>query len=539
MAPMVGGSANASAPTASEDPSGAASIAGVASFNGRTGAVLGVDSFNGSTGVVTYQPTLVQATVAQLASAPAALYQEGQFAYVQSVKAFFVLVTSAQATSAYVRLAASGRPTFLWMRVLESETWWSQATWYVDPANASGVADDENTGANAAGAGVGPLRTFAELGRRFRGRNMPGTEAASYVVNLLSDTPDTDFPQMHIGSNARAGIINISITGVTTSIVAVGAITSAVARNAATNTANSITFTGFDFSPYVGKLVRLVATPTTTAVIEAAPSLGVAQLSQRDVNGTPGGDFTGGDNVEIPIFTKLPGYTQEGPGTQVFFTSLTLNPASNIKVTAPGANVVLIRCDVRGGSTGLWTCGVLNFNACGINKTQGPDAGVVVNTTGGALTTGAILALPASGTRHHLASFGMNNGQLVLSDGAIVRFNGDFHCFNLATGLSGIVMGPGTTAYFAAAYYGSGNNANSAGLALAFNAKVFYSATPVMDAAKGCYFDGAQGGGISAGTALPFAGGVGVGLPLTPGTITAGGLSTAVQSAKLNAMMGI
>src|SRR5579863_7248619 len=135
-----------------------------------------LSNLSGSANVITL------ANVSALATYASGSLPDGTLVYLQTYKAYFALVTSTQAASTNVRIAASGNAGHLWVRIQESTAWWSQLTWYIDPQNTSGTASDENSGAS----NVLPLSTFAEWSRRMRGRNLPGTETNSFSINLMS-----------------------------------------------------------------------------------------------------------------------------------------------------------------------------------------------------------------------------------------------------------------------------------------------------------------------------------------------------------------
>lgn len=426
--------------------------------------------------------------------------------YVATYRAWFALVTSTQPVIANVRVTPLNKAGALWLREIESQSWWSTLAWFVDPANSSGLASDENSGASA----LLPLATNAEQSRRFRGRNLPGAETNSYQVTLMSDAADTDYFQVHQGPNYRNANINATLQGTVKSIVAVGVIASAVAKNAAGNLANSITVTGFDFSTHIGQFVRLVGTSGTASVfstIEAAPSLGVAQLSEQLSAGVLSAGFTATQTVEIPIMTKLPGATAEGAGVQLFIADCVLNAAGAVNITNTSGSVSLNRCEMRGGSTGsIQTAPTVGGVTSNGSAFTGRSYNLIGNfsPTCGAMINGQIILYGAP-NRNHLASFGVQNGTVFANDGAIVRMNGDFHCFGLAAGAVGLDLRPGCAAYFAGAYYGSGNNAGAAGIRAFFDAEVLIDKTKAtMDAGLGCYMDGGDGA-LSGGTAVAFA----------------------------------
>lgn len=458
-----------------------------------------VTSVNGQAGDVTVgSGALYEANVAALTAVSAASLTEGQAAYVGTLKANFVLTLSSQPAIAFVRIAASGKSGYEWVRQDLSPGWWSSLAWFVNPSTGS----DENDGVTSGT----PLATFAEQSRRFRGRNLPGTETNSFTITLQASAPDTDYPQIHLGPNYRSASVSVTIQGTVLSVVSVGTIASAVAKLPASNLANSVTVTGFDFSTHIGQLLRIVGTSgtsSTVAAIEAAPSLGVAQLSERLVSGVVSTGFTSGQVVEIPVMTQIPGVTAEGVGVNVFLQDVVVNAAGALALTVP-SGLAINRCEVRGGSSSNIQCGSLSTSSSTFVGRTFTLTGQAAFTPTGGSAINATINLSAGPIRNHLSSFGCQNATIAANDGAIVRFNGDFHSFGLASGAVGIDLRPGTAAYFAGAYYGSGNSSGAAAIRAFFNASAEFSkASATMDAGLGCYVDGGDSA-LSGGTSVAF-----------------------------------
>jgi hypothetical protein len=108
---------------------------------------------------------LSSATLAALATLPAAPLGQGSIALVTSNLSPFILVPSTAAARAGVRIAASGKAGFQWVRVVHRNPVWEvQATWIVDPTNSTGFASDDNTGLTSVSGG--PLLTWTECALR-------------------------------------------------------------------------------------------------------------------------------------------------------------------------------------------------------------------------------------------------------------------------------------------------------------------------------------------------------------------------------------
>lgn len=395
---------------------------------------------------------IVVANVAALAALPAAGFSAGARAWVTTLRCVFTLNVSTQATAAYVRVAASGKSGYLWQRADTSPAWWSEISLHVNTS----TGDDENTGASSGTA----LRTFAEVNRRMRLRAMPGIETETVTVNLTGDAADTDFLQWHADPNARAANIFVIVQGVLTAIPC-GTIASAVAKAAATNVANRITVTGFDFTSYVGKVIRRVGTTQTLATVERVISLGVCELSEQYVSGAVGAGFTAGQVVEFVSKPRLAGANVGiGPAARLALLDVTLSASAGAFTCTADASVTARNCEIPNGSA--WTVTRdLAFNACGLSGTNNVAAAGTVNTICGAVVNGS-LSLPKGTGRHHLASFGLSNARITGDDEATIRLNTDFHAFNLAANTAAITLGVGGTCYAAQYFYGSGNHATSA-----------------------------------------------------------------------------
>ncbi len=444
------------------------------------------------------------ATIAALALLDASGFGNGDtWCYVQTLKAYFCCVASTQAESANVRVAALNKTGFLWIRAVESTAWWTANAWSIDPANTSGLASDENTGASAST----PLLTWAEYSRRTRGRNNPGTESYSVTITLMSNTADTDCPQIHWDTNTRIGPSTITVNGTVTA-TAVGSISVAVAKNATTNQGNEITVPGFNWAPYVGCILRLVSTPTTTAVIAADLGSNTARLSEQTVVSALGTGFTAGQTVEIAGHTQVPGFNIGACNN----LTVTIN---DCKFTRTGtvfvqnnalnasAGLTLRRCELAGSGGVITSPSGITLDGCSITSAYNLYGSVT--GAGTEVINAAVYVERQASGRHHIVGWGTNGGSIEWADGEVVRINSDFHAFDLPSAGRGLILDVGTNTYFAAAYYGSGNHALSAGIVFKFGSNVFYPTAikPVMDAGLG-FVHGSGNGTTAEGTAAAF-----------------------------------
>jgi hypothetical protein len=448
-------------------------------------------------------PLQTVANVAALAALASAGFQDGTLAYVQTYKAFFALVLSGQPVTANVRVAASGNAGHLWVRCLESSAWWSQLTWFIDPANVSGTASDENTGAS----NVLPLATWAELGRRFRARNLPGVETNTFNVTLMSDSATTDSVQFHMGTNYRT-TGTILVQGTVTP-VAVGIIAVAQAKNAATNLPNTINVVGFNWATHVGQIIRLVGTNTTTAVVEADLGGGTAQLGEQNVNGALGAGFTAGQTVELCTLTKLSGAMIEGPGLALQVNDCQLQTCALRSETRTNG-ITMLRCQVsagfavNSGNLGTITGCAFSSGNVTLQGTLGPAMCSFINCP-----VIEICSPTGFSTNSLWKACGVVNSYVVVDSATNLVFSTDFHTFNAAAGKCVVSALAFSQVTFLAGYYGSGNSITAAGIGIQFGTQIFYQGTkPVNDCGLGLVYDaGASPAPIpsASGTSLAYA----------------------------------
>lgn len=240
----------------------------------------------------------------QLSTLDSAAFREGKLAWVRSVGGLFTLeALNGRGTDTIEFVAASNKAGFMWRRLNGVGGYWSsQATWYVDPANVTATASDENNG-NTSGTA---LRTFAEFGRRWNGAHITNQ---INTVNLLSNTPNTD--PLHL--------INMSAVNRTTSITIVGATTVVTTRTmsathaAATDSSNDhyeLTDVGGAFSTWISNGNVLHRTNSTSAWWWPYKDLGTGHLQISipvDDVGVTKIALNGGDTYEV---LSLPTYAE-------------------------------------------------------------------------------------------------------------------------------------------------------------------------------------------------------------------------------------
>jgi hypothetical protein len=147
---------------------------GVLAASGSVGRWLSVALYNGA------EVPVSAATAAALALVPTDSFRVGAPAWVNSFRARFRLdPTSVLAPDNKTVIAAQGGGNWLRDPSYSDPTWGLQSVWAVDTA----LGNDENTGAPGS-----PIRTFAELRRRYVGLSA----AFAWVVTTTGNVPAND-----------------------------------------------------------------------------------------------------------------------------------------------------------------------------------------------------------------------------------------------------------------------------------------------------------------------------------------------------------
>lgn len=267
----------------------------------------------------------------QLASIAAASLSDGTNAWVDSVGDFFVLAQSTLTPDNITIVTASGKAGYQWRRLNQSNRVWAARTgWWVDPANVSAAASDENTGASSSL----PLATFAELGRRLKGATFTQTLV---TVTLMSNGATTD-PLILDGVKAGAVFPTLQIVGVPT-VIASGR-TISTPRNPAV-TANDhfeITDATATFTPWIQKYL-LHRTNGTPAYFWPYKDLGSGHLQiSPPINPASVGAIqvlSNGDTYEV---LQLPTFADVYMTGQSALLLVTISLVNNIGTAALGAS---------------------------------------------------------------------------------------------------------------------------------------------------------------------------------------------------------
>lgn len=178
--------------------------------------------------------------------------KSGAQVFVDEVKAYYMYSADSTETPDGVTVIAPGNGPGRWFRALSTDPLWAlEADWYVDAVNGS----DGNAGTTASA----PLQTLLELERRIGTAIMMQTT----TVHLLSDIPETD--RFQFRGSYGADSIYIQILGEASTTLAT--VTVAVYTDLVLGvTRPSVQISGFDWTPYLGKRVRVTASAGATPI---------------------------------------------------------------------------------------------------------------------------------------------------------------------------------------------------------------------------------------------------------------------------------
>lgn len=273
------------------------------------------------------EPTEVVPNITALEALDGANYQDGARVFVESVDSPFILHTTSTAVVDNIKIASVlGLPAARWERLpTHSYKWEARTTWYVDPANVTGTANDENDGATSPTA----LRTWGEFGRRLYG----ATLSTDVTANLLSDTPGTD--PLILSGITSGTYPTIRIVGSPT-VIASGR-TISTPRNPASQDANDhyeITDATV-FTSWI-QTYLLHRTSGTQAWFWPYKDLGANKLhvSPPITAGNALSTFSNGDTYEV---LKLPAFADVFLGTTTPTLTVTMRFVNMIGATAVGS----------------------------------------------------------------------------------------------------------------------------------------------------------------------------------------------------------
>ena len=334
-------------------------------------------------------------------------------------------------------VTASGKAGYQWVRQFVPNLAANFVTaWWVDPVS----GNDEATGTTLGS----PLKTFAEWNRRTFAITITGNVA----VTVLNDVPDAD--QVYATANSQCFGVSFrtTISG-TLTVASTQTVTTAQAKNATANQANELHIAGFDFTPFVGNLVRVQGT-SNYAVVTKAISLGVGRVSElvtfTILSGVPigtmtgGGGITTGQTVEFMAQTKGPLSVRNTGTAPVWLQDLRLTGTGFHRLYDASLSPVILTRVIFAGSTGgnLTTKAGSTYQCCSFQNgiSSSPSSGMF-NILGGAYLgppTGSVFNLSAERFLL-LTSFVLQYGQLQIPGSNLV-IRGDIGQFDVPVTVS-------------------------------------------------------------------------------------------------------
>lgn len=247
-----------------------------------------------------------RATIAELAAINTTILPDGALVYVTEANDYYALRKQSTAAADGLNIVApatgsAGRWFMQQSGGAARELWGSQAAWFVDPANSTGLASDLNVGDTAAN----PLLTWRELSYRL---SAPTLVRVAMTVTGMSDVPapldDPFFYRIdYDGSIGFPSAIDIRGTRAT---VDSATLTGVVNQDPATNTYATVTAAGFDWTPYIGMRVRRSGTEVV-AWIDSVPGAVDTALINRpwDLDGFASASFGVGQTLLIESLTQM------------------------------------------------------------------------------------------------------------------------------------------------------------------------------------------------------------------------------------------
>jgi len=305
------------------------------------------------------------------------LLANGALVWVTSRKRYFSLdkTSSAALTSGEVVATKSGTGRWVSLDATTSFVWSLQTVWYLDPANASNAASDDNNGLTAGT----PLLTGEELQRRLGTLQRTLNGGSTVTVNVLSSGANLSFMGVK-------GTINV--VGTRTQIFA-GTLTSATAINRAGNTPQIIQASGLAGSwtalGGVSQRIRLTSGATLgTAFIMVDDGTGNHQAETTPFVDSSGNSFNpaGTENFVVESLSTIADITMDQVGVLeliVFVTDsqfTTLTKANAGQVIANGCkfagqiwclnSLTVTGCFLGGVSSSYSGSNILFVHACGV-----------------------------------------------------------------------------------------------------------------------------------------------------------------------------
>jgi len=281
--------------------------------------------------------------------------------YVHTLRSYFVLSqTGTETVDGITVIAATGGGRWLRNQTFSHPSWMNVNTWYIDATN----GNDENDGQAAAPAAgnVGPLKTHAELNRRWNGKQLTPTNAIAggilqCKVNILTTLPATDPVNTSciIGPNTLLWYL-----GKVETVNYSGTFTGVTALAAATNQALQLTDTAIvSWTTYLNKRWRITAGARQNFMGWVAKDLGANQC--RSSNCEQPGNMNPAQAANWPLLVNgTVGTPQVGDTYNIeTLTTISLGPI----------NTQIVQGNSPSASSGKIIYGELAVRSSGINMT--------------------------------------------------------------------------------------------------------------------------------------------------------------------------
>jgi hypothetical protein len=409
-------------------------------------------------GATVYADGITQRAI-QLASFPSSGLTTGTTAYVNDVDDYFSLQLSSLTADNITVVNASGHAGYQWLRLgVKSLRWFAVTSWFIDPVS----GNDENDGQSSGTA----LKTAAEFYRRTNGTSQQDTN-----VTLLNDLADTD--PINYQASANAGFAALTVTG-TPVVAATVTIASVTGPNYAVNN-NQLQQVngpgGFNWAPYVGKLLRLQGTSGSTgtyaAVIQNLGG-GSALLGIQVINGVPETTgFAASQTLEILNFSRVPGANFANT-SDALFIQVNAGKAANTAVSVfSGLDTLVFERSNIAGNDGFWSsnAGITVFLTTAGGTADGLSINAISVEIGCAFVNMAGLSIAENSEVFMRDSLFYSTpitceGSNVINAGTSVSPGVGIGIFALAVGQYGIATGPDSTIVFSEGF-GDQNNIGS------------------------------------------------------------------------------
>ena len=296
--------------------------------------------------------------------------------FVETVGDFFRFVRGSALTASSNYVVTSSDGLGQWFRMgIPNPTLLAAIFWAVDPAG--GNDENKGWGATQADAEAVPLKTLAELNRRWSGN--PGF-STRVIVSIMGDIPLTDAVVL---ANARcnpSGSARVNINGKRKAAILTGVVGGYTAKNTGAGTGETYLMNLTGAASYVGKMIE-DEDRRYCFVLDAA-SANVARIStpMNEIfgpvtNGIPAepGSMVNGKAFGVYDFYQMPSWPFPSSGIDhPRITNLALGNGITVNFDNPALGTTqpsVMKCQVEGsnggnGTSGCWSGGFVFWGGC-------------------------------------------------------------------------------------------------------------------------------------------------------------------------------